>query len=253
MAPSDPHLTLAIRDLAVAAGQAILAVARQPAVVRHKEDRSPLTAADEASDAVIVDGLARLTPAIPVVSEERVAGRPATTAPRFWLVDPLDGTKEFIAGNGEYTVNIALIEHGVPTLGVVHVPTQSVTYFASAPGSVFRQRADEKPVALAARARVPLCVALASRSHGDPRTDSYLHDHGVHEVRRVGSSVKFCLIAAGEADLYPRFGPTMEWDTAAGHAVLAAAGGSVTTLDGAPLRYGKPDWRNPDFIARGRR
>ena len=246
--PAPTTLILAIRDLAIRAGAAILAVA--PTTVRRKADQSPLTLADEASDAVIVPALAGLTPDIPIVSEERTP--PVLSGPRFWLVDPLDGTKEFIAGNGEYTVNIALIEHGAPTLGVVHVPSLGQTYYAAGPGQVFRVTGDGAPVAIAARQRPIQAIALASRSHGDPATAAFLAREGISEIRRAGSALKFCLIAAGEADLYPRFTPTMEWDTAAGHAVLAAAGGSLSTVDGRPLTYGKPGFRNPDFIARGR-
>jgi 3'(2'), 5'-bisphosphate nucleotidase len=246
-----PALVLAIRDIAIAAGRAILAV--RNADVRHKADRSPLTAADEASDRLIVAALERLTPEIPIVSEERVTASPRAPGPRYWLVDPLDGTREFLAGNGEYTVNIALIEGDRPVLGVVHVPPLATTYYASGPGQAFRQAGDRPPQPITARVRPPgTCIALASRSHGDPETDALLAREGVSETRRVGSAVKFGLIAAGEADLYPRFAPTLEWDTAAGHAVLTAAGGSVATPDGAPLRYGKPGFRNGPFIARGR-
>jgi 3'(2'), 5'-bisphosphate nucleotidase len=174
--------------------------------------------------------------------------------PRFWLVDPLDGTKEFIRRNGEFTVNIALIEGDRALLGVVHVPVQGVTYAAAGAGSATRRRGGEPAQPIGARTIPPRRpVIVHSRSHGDDeRLARYVAEHTDAERRVAGSSIKFCLIAAGEADLYPRFGRTMEWDTAAGQAVLEAAGGAVTTLDGACLRYGKPGFANPDFIARGR-
>ena len=239
--------------LAAQAGAAILEVARTPIASRTKADATPVTMADDAADKLILAGLRLLAPDIEVVSEESVsAERIGAACPeRFWLVDPLDGTKEFLAGNGEYTVNIALIKQGVPVLGVVHVPALGWTY-AAGNGRVFRRHGDGAATAIAARLCPARPLALVSRSHRDAKTDAYLRGLGEIEERSVGSSLKFCLIAAGEGDLYVRFGRTMEWDTAAGHAILAAAGGSVCTLDGQPLRYGKPGLQNPDFIARGK-
>lgn len=241
-----------ICTLAIQAGEAILDIARTPLVARAKADATPVTLADEAADAVIVTGLRRLTPDIPVLSEESVT--PETLGmvfpTRFWVVDPLDGTKEFLAGNGEYTVNIALVDNGVPLIGVVHAPALGWTY-AAGHGRVFRRHGQGTSETLAARPSPARPLALVSRSHRDPKTDAYLKGLGGIDERSVGSSLKFCLIAAGEGDLYVRFGRTMEWDTAAGHAILSAAGGSVCTLDGQPLRYGKPGLQNPDFIARG--
>jgi 3'(2'), 5'-bisphosphate nucleotidase len=226
--------------------------------VSHKADESPVTAADQAAEAIILERLARAAPGVPVVAEEAAAaGATPQVAAQFFLVDPLDGTKEFIAGRDEFTVNIALIAQGAPVLGVVGAPALG-RLFA---GDVSRFQAfeirggrDASPLALRARPRPPGGpVAVASRSHGSPETEAWLAAAGVAARVSIGSSLKFCLLAAGEADVYPRFGPTMEWDTAAGHAVVAAAGGEVCETDGRPLRYGKPGFRNPSFIASGTR
>jgi len=238
-----------------AAGVAILDVYRQDFNVRHKADASPVTRADEQAEAIIEERLAAAAPDIPIIAEERCAaqGLPSAAPPRFWLVDPLDGTKEFIRRNGEFTVNIALIEGDRPVLGVVYVPSQGVTYAAA--GDATRRRSGEAPQQIKARPVPPRgAVIVHSRSHADEqRLAEYAATLPEAERRIAGSALKFCLLAAGEADLYPRFGPTAEWDTAAGQALLEAAGGVVATLDGAALRYGKPGFRNPDFIARGRR
>ena len=251
---SWPELSPHIVAIAQRAGAAILTVIQDDLDVRAKADASPITAADEAADAIIVAALKELTPDIPVVTEERADSwdlRAGPDAP-FWLVDPLDGTRELVAGRDEYTVNIALIEDRVPVLGVVHTPAAGETHFGWGRGQAFRQR-EGKPDELISVRRAPAgsLVAVASRSHRDPQTNAFLQEQGISETRAIGSSLKFCIIAAGEADIYPRFGRTMEWDTAAGHAVLRAAGGSVTTLDGAELRYGKPGLDNSVFIARG--
>ena len=244
-----------IRRLAEAAGLETLRIYEGEADVTLKQDGSPVTAADAAAEAVILPALRALTPDIPVVSEEEAAAglAPDSVGRRFWLVDPLDGTKEFIKRNGEFTVNIALIEDGVPVLGVVHVPVTGETYAAAGPGSATLSVAGGAPRPIAIRQRPAAgATIVASRSHGDESAlEAFLGDTIVAERRPAGSSVKFCLVARGDADLYPRLGPTMEWDTAAGHAVLLGAGGTVTTLDGAPLGYGKPQYRNPHFVAKG--
>ncbi len=244
----------AVTALALTAGEAILGHYREPPVVRSKSDRSPVTAADIASEDVILDGLRRLTPEIPVVSEERVAAgeSPDVSGGRFWLVDPLDGTREYLNRNGEFTVNIGLIEGGRAVLGVIHVPVTGLTCYGAGPGTAFSQAGDEAPRPIAVRrpgARGP--VAVASRSHRDEHTDAWLASMHAELVTPAGSALKFCLLAMGEADLYPRFGRTMEWDTAAGHAILSSAGGSVRTLKGDDLTYGKPEFENPHFVARG--
>ena len=219
-----------------------------------KADGSPVTAADQAAEDIILPRLRALTPDIPVVSEEEASKglTPDVTGNRFWLVDPLDGTKEFISGNGEFTVNIALIENGVPVLGVVVVPARSQTFAGHRPGTA-TLKTPEGSSAIAVRPTPPEgLTVVGSRSHGDASAmDAFLAGRTVAAFRPAGSSLKLCLIAQGEADLYPRLGTTMEWDIAAGHAVLLAAGGRVETVDGKPFTYGKPDYRNPHFAAFG--
>lgn len=246
-------LLAAIRPVAEEAGRATLAFYGDHAGAREKADGSPVTLADEAAEAVILPALRALTPEIPVVSEEEAAQglAPTSVGARFWLVDPLDGTKEFLSGNGEFTVNIALIEDGRPVLGVVVAPALGETY-AGADGEAFlTDSAGERRI----QCRRPPAegeTVVGSRSHGDAAAmEAFLKGRRVAAFRAAGSSLKLCLIARGEADLYPRLGTTMEWDIAAGHAVLAAAGGGVATLDGAPFTYGKPDFRNPHFVAFG--
>lgn len=249
----DKHaLSEAIRTLAKRAGQEILGVYDGEFEVRSKADKSPVTDADERAERLILDGLAKAAPGIPVVAEESVAAGnvPDIGDGCFLLVDPLDGTKEFVSRNGEFTVNIALVEATRPVLGVVYLPVLAETYWTSAEGEAWRERGG----ALARiRCRAPAdgLVAVASRSHSNPETDEYLSRFQIKERISAGSSLKLCRIAEGAADIYPRIGRTMEWDIAAGHAVLAAAGGRVTTLDDVPLGYGKPGFENPPFVARG--
>jgi 3'(2'), 5'-bisphosphate nucleotidase len=225
-----------------------------PFEVTQKTDATPVTAADLASEQVIVEMLTSAFPEIPVVSEETVpeAGF-SSPADRFWCVDPLDGTKEFVMRNGEFAVLIALIEHGRPVLGVVHGPAIGVTYVAHGPGTAMCRRGsgDFAPI----RARVPApagVVVVHSRSHENSRRlAEYFQGRSVIERKQCGSALKFGVLAVGEADFYPRFGTTMEWDTAAGQAVLEAAGGQVLGLDGEPLSYGKPGLKNDGFLAWG--
>src|SRR4051794_3835712 len=218
-----------------------------------KDDASPVTLADHRAEALIVEALQALAPDIPIVAEESVAaGNVPKIGERFWLVDPLDGTKEFIKRNGEFTVNIALIENGSPVLGVVCAPALGALYAGAAAGPAYlRDSAGTRALRCRTVPAEGLTV-VASASHGDPGAlDEFLKGRRVAARRAIGSSLKLCLVAAGEADLYPRFGRTMEWDIAAGHGVLAAAGGSVADVAGAPLRYGKPGFENPAFVARG--
>ena len=253
-----PDSALLDRIVAIAedAGRTILRRYRTGVAVERKADSSPVTVADREAEALIVTALRTIDPEIPIVAEEAVA---AGTAPgeggeRFWLVDPLDGTREFIGETDEFTVNIALVEDGKPVLGVVHAPALGDTYGGLASGAAWRSRRGAARQAIAARP-VPATgpVVLSSRRHGDRgRLDGLLASMDVAAHRTVGSSLKFCLVAAGEGDIYPRYGETNEWDTAAGHAVLLAAGGSVRTVEGAPLGYGKAGFGNPEFIARGR-
>ena len=250
---SLPALLAAIKPLAQEAGRATLAFYGGLAGAREKADGSPVTLADEAAEAVILPALRALTPGIPVISEEKVAQGfgPSRVGARFWLVDPLDGTKEFLSGNGEFTVNIALIEDGRPVLGVVVAPALGETY-GGTEGEAYLIDATGKRKILCRRPPAEGETVVGSRSHGDTTAmEIFLKDRKVAAFRVAGSSLKLCLIARGEADLYPRLGTTMEWDIAAGHAVLAAAGGGITTVDGSPLAYGKPGFLNPHFVARG--
>ncbi len=242
------------RRAARAAAQAILDIYHTPFEVRAKADASPVTEADERAEAIIIAALAKLAPEIPVVAEEMASRGEAVAAARFWLVDPLDGTREFVAKNGEFTTNIGLIEGDRPILGVVHLPVANATYAGAGLGTATRQDHDAAPVEIAAR-RIPASGAIVahSRSHGDnDKLSKYLASLREPQSRTAGSAAKFCFVAEGTADLYPRFGPTMEWDTAAGHAVVEAAGGSVTGLDGSRFRYAKPGFRNPEFLCKGR-
>ena len=252
------HAQLAdeLTQIARQAGNEIMRIYAADFETSRKADQSPVTAADLAGEAVIVAALRRLTPDIPVVAEEEAHahGLPEQAPERFWLVDPLDGTKEFVARNGEFTVNIALIERTAPVLGIIHLPALDQMYRGhsgiaerSVTGASFERIGARTPPAEGG-------IMTISRSHAsDERVKVEELGERVQGTMVAGSSLKFCRLAEGVADLYPRFGTTMEWDTAAGHAVLAAAGGAVSTIEGAPLAYGKAGFRNPHFIARGRR
>ena len=241
--------------VARAAAAEILAIYQSEFAVRHKDDRSPLTAADLAAHHCIVDGLRKLTPDIPVLSEESAG---ITTAQRrgwstLWLVDPLDGTREFVKRNGEFTVNIALIEHGVTTYGVVQAPVTGALWHGGQRDGAFRRDGDggDQTLRVRAPATAPLRVA-ASRSHRDERTALFIERMGEIEPIGLGSSLKFCRLAEGGIDVYPRFGPTSEWDTAAAQAVLEGAGGAVLDLQGRPFRYNQRDTLlNGEFVAIG--
>ena len=222
--------------------------------VRGKDDASPVTEADERAEALILAGLAKLTPHVPMVAEEAASNgsTPDTSGSWFWLVDPLDGTREFVDRNGEFTVNLALVHEGEPVLGVIHAPATGKLFSGAVGfGSQVQEAGERRKI----RARCPPAsglIVVGSRSHAyESAMRRHLNGLNVAGFCSVGSSLKFCLIACGEADLYPRFGRTMEWDTAAGQAILAAAGGSVSRLDSSPLRYGKPGFENPHFIATG--
>lgn len=243
----------ALLDIVRDAGKCVMDVYATDFEVTDKSDNSPVTQADKKADEVIVGRLAALTPDIFIVSEESTeAGQRPADGASFWLVDPLDGTKEFINRNGEFTVNIALIENGQPVLGVVLAPALGRLFSGIAGVGAWLEDATG---AREIRCRVPPAEGLtvvASRSHGDAAAlDAYLAGRTVAELRNAGSSLKICLVAAGEADVYPRLGRTMEWDIAAGHAVLAAAGGRIEQVDGSPFSYGKPDFANPHFAAWG--
>ncbi len=251
----DSGLIEALCRIADEAGAVIMKFYEDGAAVRTKAGSSPVTEADEAAERHIKTALRALTPEVPIVAEESFAAGdiPEVGEDPFWLVDPLDGTKEFINRNGEFTVNIGLIEAGKPVMGVVTVPAIVVTFFATGPGAAYVRRGGAASEPISARPAPPDgLVAAVSRSHRNAETDTYLAAHTIKHERSAGSSMKFGLIAAGEADLYPRLGRTMEWDTAAGDAVLRAAGGSVRSLDGKELVYGKDGFANPPFVARGR-
>jgi 3'(2'), 5'-bisphosphate nucleotidase len=224
--------------------------------VELKGDDSPLTCADQASHELIMSGLQKAYPDIPVLSEEGVDIPYAERSrwKRFWLVDPLDGTKEFIKRNGEFTVNIALVEDGLVSAGVVYVPAQKKTYLGVRDKGAWLKVEESEPVEIKVREadQATGLTVVMSRSHPSPQLEAYLQDISVVQALPVGSSLKLCVVAEGKADLYPRLGPTMEWDTAAGHAVVEAAGGTVTQVDGKPLRYNKENLLNPYFIVAGR-
>lgn len=263
---SFDHAELARHCAAIArtAGAAIMRIYDADYTIERKDDASPLTAADLAAHHAIVDGLGVLTPRIPVLSEEsaeQAAWSERRGWTRYWLVDPLDGTREFIKHNGEFTVNIALIEDGAPTLGVVYAPALDEMYMAWQGGHAYVEMQNDESndgarsvrrAQISTRARaVPLVVA-GSRSHADPRMLAALEKVGPHELISLGSSLKFCRTAQGRADLYIRYGLTSEWDTAAGQCVLEQAGGGVTRFDGSRLTYNtKESLLNPDFLAFG--
>jgi 3'(2'), 5'-bisphosphate nucleotidase len=261
-------------DLARAASELTAAAARAGAAIMHyyhvgpeielKADSSPVTNADRASEAMILEALRQLAPGIPVVSEEDASDREAPLPSRFFLVDPLDGTKEFINKRTDFTVNIALIDNGTPKFGLVYAPARALLALTPEPGRAVLATLEpnERGADLASLELRPLhvrqpspdgLVAVVSRSHLDPATEAFLSELTIAGQSSAGSSLKFIELAQGTADVYPRFGPTMEWDTAAGHAVLIAAGGRVVQEDGGPLRYGKVETglRNPGFIAWG--
>jgi 3'(2'), 5'-bisphosphate nucleotidase len=254
---TQSELLAKVVQLAQQAGDAILSVYSEQFEVTHKNDQSPLTVADLRSHDIISKGLLTLTPDVPVLSEEAsdISFEQRQQWARYWLVDPLDGTKEFVSRNGEFTVNIALIDDHVPVLGVVHVPVTSTTYTGAVGVGAFKQvdgKAPE-PIRVRSPADSPLRI-VGSRSHRGDTLDQYLPKLAPYELVAVGSSLKFCLVAEGSADFYPRFGPTSEWDTAAAQAVVEAAGGEVVKTNGERLRYNtKADLLNPHFLVYGDR
>jgi 3'(2'), 5'-bisphosphate nucleotidase len=247
-------LARALKPVADRAGAAIMRVYDGTFAVQRKEDNSPLTLADLESQRVIIEALTVLTPGVPILSEESAQAPWAErrTWRELWVVDPLDGTREFVKRNGEFTVNIGLVEDHEPVLGLVSAPALGLLYWGALGVGAFSQArgAAERPIHVAAP-HTPLKV-VASRSHASPETAGYLARLKSHELTGIGSSLKFCWLADGKADLYPRFGPTSEWDTAAGQALLEAAGGHVTRLDGHRLRYNcRESLINGDFLAYG--
>ncbi len=254
MTTDDTQIISAIRDAALTAGEEILRIYHSDFEVRTKDDTSPVTDADERAEVIILKVLAKLTPDIPVVAEESASAGiiPSALGDEFWLVDPLDGTREFVERNDEFTINIALVRRGVPTLSVVYAPVLKHMYGASRPGDAWIEQGNgpRTPITVRPAPQNGLTVVV-SRHHMDQQTEDYLKDFQINEQRPAGSSLKFCLVAEGVADLYPRFGPTCEWDTAAGDAVVRGAGGTVTDFSGRPLLYGRPPFKNPGFIVKG--
>jgi len=251
---SDDLLALAAR-LARQAAAAVMAVRDGGFAVERKRDDSPVTAADRIAEALIVEGLRAAAPTIPVIAEEAHEAGEVTATPgaRFWLVDPLDGTREFAAGLDTFAINIGLVEEGRPRLGVVALPATGELFGGIIGQGAWKEDAGGTRHAIRVR-RIPAegPVVMASRHYQkDPRIAEFAAAHRAQSVVNIGSAAKFCRVAEGTADLYPRFGPTMEWDTAAPEAVVVAAGGTITELDGQLLRYGKPGWGNPPFIVRG--
>jgi 3'(2'), 5'-bisphosphate nucleotidase len=257
----DPASAEEIAALVRHAGEAVMEVYACAFDVESKVDGSPVTEADRRAEEIILRGLDRVAPGVPVVSEEATCTGASNSAGDgngdgagvFWLVDPLDGTKEFVSRNGEFTINVALVQEGVPVLGVVLAPAVDRLFTAdSSSGAVLEDVDGRRPVSARAQPAEGATV-VSSRSHGDADALArFTAGRRIAAHLNAGSSLKFCLLAAGQADLYPRFGRTMEWDTAAGHAVLRAAGGRVTDLEGRDLKYGKPGFENPHFVAWGR-
>lgn len=248
-----------LASIAHAAGGVIMRHYRQGAQPRFKDDRTPVTDADEEAEALILEALAKHFPGVPVAAEEEVAaGRGCKPCDHFFLVDPLDGTREFLKRNGEFTVNIAEVKNGIAVAGVVYAPAKDRLFFGEA-GRAFEIALAPEDGFATDQARVIRVravpddglIAVGSRSHQDSETEAFLARFAVKQSIAAGSSLKFCLVAAGEADIYARAGRTMEWDTAAGHAVVTAAGGSVTRWDDTPFLYGKPGFENGAFVVRG--
>lgn len=258
-APSE--LMHGLMALALEAGRAVMAIYGTEHGTRLKDDRTPVTEADVAAEAIILEGLTSLSPGIPVISEEQASEKgAASVGETFFLVDPLDGTREFISRNGEFTINIALVEDAAPAAGIVYAPAVGRLFWAEKGAGAFEALVSGDGGTILDATRRPLRASplpasrlrvVASRSHRDAETDRWLEGRDVASLVSAGSSLKFCLVAAAEADVYPRFGRTMEWDTAAGHAILAAAGGRVVDGGGNPLRYGKAGFANGAFVASG--
>jgi 3'(2'), 5'-bisphosphate nucleotidase len=248
------RLTAEVCDLAARAGERIMHFYAGGAEVTWKEDASPLTSADRASHDFLTESLRSLTPEIPVISEEseEAANSLVDSTGRFWLVDPLDGTKEFVKGTNEFTVNVALVEEGRPVLGVVHAPALNITYYGVRNSGAWRRNGDGAPTPISARrADSAQLSVVASKDHAGPLVGAMLNRLAGPQLQSMGSSLKFCLVAEGKADLYLRDLPTMEWDTAAAQSIVEAAGGGVFSLDGRPLRYGKPGLRNSAIMTVG--
>jgi 3'(2'), 5'-bisphosphate nucleotidase len=260
---SDEIVLELFERLALSAGREVMRIFEAGCAVQHKADASPVTAADHAAEAIILSGLRAAFPDTVCVAEEEIAAGhlPAELGETFFLIDPLDGTREFVEQRKDFTVNIALIEQGIPRIGVVYAPARSVL-FGGRPGRAEKAHTGSDHAVIDRRTITvrepgPIPAIVASRSHFSAETEKFIALYPTAELVSIGSSLKFCMLACGEADIYPRFSRTMEWDTAAGDAILRAAGGMTATMDGAPLTYGKrniagdSDFANPSFVARG--
>ncbi|MEZ5758038.1 MAG: 3'(2'),5'-bisphosphate nucleotidase CysQ [Emcibacteraceae bacterium] len=255
--PYDQYLGI-LPNSAIEAGEKIMEIRGGKVGVSYKDDQTPVTIADQAAEKIILRDLMKIAPEIPVIAEESASrGYIPKVSDKFWLIDPLDGTKEFIAGGTDFTVNIGLIENGNPTFGIIYTPASGDLYITKNPTTATVQKVkggkligEEKRIKVRKADKDNLTV-LASKSHLDEKTRAFLDTLNIKNKTSAGSSLKFCVVATGKADIYPRFGPTMEWDIAAGHAILNAAGGSVTNPDGTPFKYNKPEFRNGPFIAMG--
>jgi len=247
------HILNCLTVTAREAGAAIMEIYQQNIEVETKGDGSPVTIADKAAEAIILSALNQLDSSITIISEENSASHLLAAPEQFFIVDPLDGTKEFLKkdGLGSFTVNIALVKNNEPVLGVVYAPALDRLFYGSSNLGAFEEKAGKTQSIRIRNIPETGAVAVASISHRDEQTDNWLNENEIHQTTSIGSSLKFCLIACGEADVYPRFGPTMEWDTAAGDAVLRAAGGMVIQPNQKPFIYGKVHYRNGPFIARG--
>ncbi|MBS3763936.1 MAG: 3'(2'),5'-bisphosphate nucleotidase CysQ [Planctomycetes bacterium] len=243
-----------LKDIARDAGAEAHRIAQGPVEADRKADGSPVTRADRASHRIIVSALEKLAPSLPIISEEGDLPKPGrdTFPAQFWLIDPLDGTKEFLKKNGEYTINIAVIEDSAPVLGVIYAPALDGLYWAAVGMGAWKQEAGEKPMRIMSSREGPFTAAI-SRSHASPEVESYLGRLGVEEVVRCGSSIKLCAVAEGKADIYPRFGPTWLWDTAAGAVIAREGNGAVVDLNGDPLKYDpNDDLKHNGFIVYSR-
>jgi 3'(2'), 5'-bisphosphate nucleotidase len=249
----DKNLLTLATHLVRQASELIMAVRARGFDVSQKTDDSPVTEADHAAEKLIVDGLRAAVPDIPVVAEEEVAaGRLSATGRLFWLVDPLDGTREFSQGRDEFTCNIGLVRDGRAVLGVCGVPAHDEIFGGIVGGGAWKiDRTGTHPIAVRAPPPEGLTIVASRHYAADPKLAAFLKDYKIASVTNLGSAVKFCRVAEGAADFYPRLGATMEWDTAAPHAVLEAAGGTIALMHGGPLLYGKPGWRNPPFLCKG--
>ena len=250
----DPNELQEVIQIVRSASTKILEIYDQNFEVQYKQDESPVTLADKIAEETIIKGLVELFPEIPRIAEESFTHDtklPAADSP-FFLIDPLDGTKQFVNREGEFTINVALIEQRIPTMGIIHIPVTNTTYWTNGNNNAWRQLGDNEPEIIRCTRADPAALrVIMSKSHTNEETESYLESLAIRERVQAGSSLKFCRIAEGKADLYPRFGSIMEWDIAAGHAILSAAGGSVTEFDGRPILYGHKTFRTPYFLAKG--